>query len=255
MRGVRSVCAVLLTCAACGRIGFDASGDGGALDIAMTDARDMPSDLVVWLPFDDDLADGGADVFGLGYATGAQAMCDQECPTTTAGIHGTAALFGDGLFYRLPDTTNLRLDTGTIAVWIQPVEAPVVPANFQIVGKPYGPTTNDSYELFLESGIRTFIGGDSDTGGPYTGGTYTPALNTWAHLAATWDTTTARVYVNGIEIANDFAFTKLYDTHDVLIGADADGGPAFNFVHGAIDDLRIYNRALSAAEITALATP
>jgi hypothetical protein len=46
--------------------------------------------------------------------------------------------------------------------------------------------------------------------------------------------------------------TKNYNvkTEQLFIGSDPDGGP--EFMNGSIDDVRIYNRALSAEEVKAL---
>ena len=49
--------------------------------------------------------------------------------------------------------------------------------------------------------------------------------------------------------------SMIYDTQPILIGADLDMASPVNHWVGALDDLRIYNRALDAQEIAALAAP
>jgi hypothetical protein len=76
--------------------------------------------------------------------------------------------------------------------------------------------------------------------------------NTWVHLAVAVDATNARRYVNGVETMshNISANPILPNAGPVTIGRGSDFIGVFV---GAIDSVRIYNRALSAAEIAAIA--
>src|SRR3989344_1481591 len=82
--------------------------------------------------------------------------------------------------------------------------------------------------------------------------------NTWTYVAGTWDGTTRTIYVNGTLVGQDTPLGPV--TGGALnwkaIGrADTGGGwsggldSTFN---GTIDDVRIYNRALSSSEVSAL---
>ena len=72
-------------------------------------------------------------------------------------------------------------------------------------------------------------------------------LNVWTHLAMTYDGATVRLFVGGVQVASLAAPGSMVVTTGVLrIGGN---GPAGGYFQGLIDDLRIYNRALSAAEI------
>jgi hypothetical protein len=75
--------------------------------------------------------------------------------------------------------------------------------------------------------------------------------NTWVHLAATYDGSTMRIYVNGV-LNNSKAGPAaiLTNTGAASIGAQRDGTWKFK---GQMDEARIYRRALSASEIAALA--
>ena len=89
------------------------------------------------------------------------------------------------------------------------------------------------------------------TGGTFTGGALygTGALtaNSWAHLAATYDGTTMRVYVTGAQVASRAQTGNIATSTDPLqIGGDSAFGQYFA---GTIDEVRIYNRALSPTEI------
>ncbi|RYD27286.1 MAG: hypothetical protein EOP87_21395, partial [Verrucomicrobiaceae bacterium] len=83
--------------------------------------------------------------------------------------------------------------------------------------------------------------------------TTVPATGQWVHVAVTLSGDTGRLYVNGVQATtgsitinpSDFMPTKNY------IGKSQWPDPLFN---GRIEDFRVYSRALSSTEITALQT-
>ncbi len=88
-------------------------------------------------------------------------------------------------------------------------------------------------------------------------GTTTLATGTWYHAAATYDGTTFRVYLNGVQEASvavaDGPGTG--STHPAALGTalDTTGAPA-GFFNGVLDEARVWNVARSAAQIFAGAT-
>jgi PKD repeat protein len=80
-------------------------------------------------------------------------------------------------------------------------------------------------------------------------GTSALAANTWVHLAATYDGTTQRLYINGTEVA------RRAQSGDMMVGSGAlrIGGNSLwgEYFKGYIDEVRIYNRALTQAQIAA----
>jgi hypothetical protein len=80
--------------------------------------------------------------------------------------------------------------------------------------------------------------------------TYGPSAlptGTWTHLAVTYDGAAIRLYVNGVSVAvaartGDLATT----TNSLQIGGDSIYGQYFK---GLIDEVRVYDRALSQTEI------
>jgi hypothetical protein len=78
-------------------------------------------------------------------------------------------------------------------------------------------------------------------------GTATLPLNTWTHLAATYDGSALRLYVNGA-LSTTFLVsgTLAPTTNPLRIGGNTIWGEYFR---GLIDDVRIYNRALTPTEI------
>jgi len=75
--------------------------------------------------------------------------------------------------------------------------------------------------------------------------------NTWVHLAATYDGSTIKLYVNGLLDSSKAAIlTIATNTLPLGIGGQSDG--QFPLL-GAMDEVRVYGRALSASEIQTLA--
>ena len=75
----------------------------------------------------------------------------------------------------------------------------------------------------------------------------TPAIGQWQYVAATFDGSTARFYLDGTEVANRSVTSGVGSSNNWRIGAY--GTPAGNFFDGLIDNVRIYNRSLSAGEV------
>lgn len=81
------------------------------------------------------------------------------------------------------------------------------------------------------------------------------SLNTWYHVAATYDGSVISLYVNGVLDASTAASGNLTNNTDLfIIGRDylADLGINDRCWDGHIDDLRLYDRALSSQEVQSL---
>jgi Concanavalin A-like lectin/glucanases superfamily/Bacterial Ig-like domain/Bacterial Ig domain len=164
---------------------------------------------------------------------------------TAAGKYGNALVFnGTNAQVTVPNSTSLQLTTGmTLEAWVFPTTTPT--GWRAVIDKNV-----DGYFLMASTdlGNRPSVGGTWVAGSQNTFGPSVLAVNAWTHLAATFDGATVRLYVNGVQVASQAQTTALTTTNGTLqIGGDAYPG---EFFAGRIDEVRIYNRALSAAEIT-----
>ena len=78
----------------------------------------------------------------------------------------------------------------------------------------------------------------------------------WQHVAATWDGSTVTFYYNGLlDGSSEFSGLLVPNNDDLGLGARPampfEGGPVFHF-DGALDELYLYDRVLSATEIADL---
>jgi hypothetical protein len=79
-------------------------------------------------------------------------------------------------------------------------------------------------------------------------GTATVARNVWTHLATTYDGANQRFYVNGVLVGTTPGTGSIVVSNGAIrIGGNASS--TGEFFQGLIDEVRVYNRALSAAEI------
>ena len=81
---------------------------------------------------------------------------------------------------------------------------------------------------------------------------WTPATNQWYHLAYTFDETSLAqvLYINGVSVAvGTAAGGVVYDTGRLVLAADVDFGAITSFFHGRMEEVRIWNRARTQAEI------
>jgi len=76
--------------------------------------------------------------------------------------------------------------------------------------------------------------------------------NAWHHICGTWDGTNLTLYVDGISVGTT------PQTNDAVSGVNPfvmgrNALQADSFFNGLIDDVRVYNRALSSTEVASLA--
>jgi len=91
----------------------------------------------------------------------------------------------------------------------------------------------------------------------YTNGTKTVSLNTWHNYIYVYDGTALKLYLDGILDAQIPASGNISNYTSVLsIGKYVyhGGSTYYQFFNGKMDEIRFYNRALTASEITYLAT-
>ncbi|HUC01691.1 MAG TPA: LamG-like jellyroll fold domain-containing protein [Candidatus Paceibacterota bacterium] len=167
----------------------------------------------------------------------------------SAGKIGSYAGAFDGSSTYLANTGNnpalVLTNAMTLVAW---VKVNASGTDMKVISK------RPSYVLTVFSNnipeTEIFIGGTSKDTRSASGGT-TLVNGVWYQLAGTYNGSTLTTYVNGVLDRQISVSGTMDSTAYVLdLGKTADGTNA-NF-NGLIDDARVYNRALSAAEIAAL---
>ena len=176
--------------------------------------------------------------------------------TRVEGRFGGALSF-DGVndWVTVTDTTGSPLDltTGmTLEAWVKPE---TLNGWDTALLKERGANLL-SYGLYVHDGAPLAGGVAAPAGYLRTGSADQAVRNTaplavgeWSHIAMTYDGSTMRLYVNGTQVASRVQGGAMAVGNGALrIGGN--NSFAGEFFRGLIDEVRVYNRALSAAEIT-----
>lgn len=208
-----------------------------------------PSSLVGHWPMEEGSGTTTRDASGKG-STGTLT----NGPTWVVGKYGSAVSFdGSNDFISLGSPTILsfvnRTNQYSITAWVRRASSPAITTSEQIISK--SSNSINTFELKLTPGGITASGGGTDSVV-----TSPVADGTWHHIATTIPASSAglRVYVDGSVkpfSSGSGGIGTGSTTRDVLIGArrDASNSDSLRWFTGSIDDVRIYNRVLSASEI------
>ena len=179
--------------------------------------------------------------------------------TWVKGKMGNAAKFdGSKSYIEVADSKSLDLPTSfTITAWINLAEVGngrQVLLQKKAAGKNGVYTNYTLYAQWTQDALALVIGdGTRRVGYLSTKGLGT--ANKWHHIAVAFGGGKVRFYIDGAPAGEEAATIKPYTNNaSLIIGryTNADNTPKF-FLHGAVDDLRIYNKALSETEIAKLA--
>jgi uncharacterized repeat protein (TIGR02543 family) len=193
-----------------------------------------PSGMVSWWGGDNT----ALDIMGVNNGT-----LKNGATFSPSGMVGQAFSF-DGVddYVQVDDSATLRITNQiTIDAWIKPSSL-----GGRVVDKILAGGGNGYLLDTYGSRIRFIVDSMSVNGGT----SLTPGV--WTHIAATYDGSSLKVYLNGVL---DGTFTPASppaiptNNLPLRIGADSNGSSLFT---GLIDEVEIFNRALSVGEISAL---
>jgi len=224
------------------------AGSSGWSPIISSDAS-LVNGLVAWYPFN-----GNAkDVTGNGnngVVSGA---------SLTYGIEGTtnSAYSFDGVndYIELPSDELTSYGAFTISAWAKIVNGPSAANGIGYIlhrSVDVSMGTSIYWIAAVTNGSLYYGGGASSYG---TGGfsNVVADTSTWRLVTLTYDGNVERIYVDGSE-KNSYtvgAVTNNSSNNKIGIGGTPHN-PSYRPAKGSIDDVRIYNRALSASEVGGL---
>src|SRR6266704_2063190 len=174
-------------------------------------------------------------------------------PRVPGEIGNAVKLSGNGEYVNLPNGIVSGLHDFTISAWVNPSANSAWSRVFD-----FGTGTGNYMFLTLSAGggpIRFAITTTSNGAEQQINGPGTLPLNTWSHVAVTLSGNTGTLYVNGQPVGtnNNMTLTPAdlgATTQDWIGRSQFSADP---FLPATVDDFQIYSRALSAAEVAALA--
>jgi hypothetical protein len=165
------------------------------------------------------------------------------------GGFGSLSLDGSDDYVDVVDAPGLRLTRLTLAGWFYPRAL----SGYNSLAAKSTNSWSTGWGLVYNpevSGVGFFIGPYSASGGSAWASPGVVATGAWQHLAGTYDGATTRFYVNGVETASaTFAGPVSDQGTNFQLGASGSGGLDANCL---ADDVRLWGRSLSAAEVAAV---
>lgn len=264
------VSTTLVACAAGGMAGDDDPGpgpdarsidarlvdamalDGMTIDArpidAMVDASGMvPNGLAAWYRFEETEGPLVIDATGHGH-NGMISGSSQRMP----GKVGMGLRLTTG-FVRVPADPGIDFVTaGTVEVWLRVPPSTIGGGVFNVLSRGTG--NNDNLVSFNSScgNIQSIF---QHTSSPPVGVT-APTTNcnhlvgdTWQHIAITNDDASAKVYLDGVEVASGPGGFLGAQTSDLIMGRREQG--VFIIPDGTLDEVKWWTIARSAAEVCA----
>jgi hypothetical protein len=169
--------------------------------------------------------------------------------TWVDGIFGKALSFdGSSAYVSVPNNSSLLPSQITVESWVKRTASFSVEKGIVTKGGGWG---TQGWSLFTDYLMRPkFIIADASGSTEIVSPNALP-LNTWILIAATYDGSYLRLYENGVQVAGPVACTRIPGgSYSIAIGRLTQLGLG-SCIPAQIDEVRIYNRALSASDIQA----
>lgn len=194
--------------------------------------------LKVWLPLDGDLRNlGASDV----------EITNNGTTIDDAGKIGKCYYFNGSAQYLQFNKTlgNIYVKDFSLCAWLKPTDDTrgVIISEYASAG-----ASNVALELLANRAVRVYWNGSPDWN---TG--IILNKNEWSHIVITKQNNTLKLYVNGIyKVEKTTALSERPSAACIRIGDDYRGGTGVSYM-GYMNDIRIYDHCLSAAEVHEIA--
>lgn len=193
--------------------------------------------LQVWLPLTKDLRQQGLS---------SAIIVNNGASTSTAGKLGGCYSFNGSSNYLYTTGQGYFGNNYSFAAWVYTTSTSAT----QTIGC-IRTAVGSGFSLFLIGGkLRIDPGGNNVQWTT----SYTYPANTWFHLVVTYDGTTVKYYING-EYKQSYTATisSTYWGNTLSFGASQANGSSYgNYLNGRLNDIRVYNHALSQMEVKQL---
>ena len=216
--------------------------------------------LVAWWPLDTDASDASGNGFD---GTVIDPVTFGEAGANAAT--GSSALFeGTGhidIAYDPRLNPGIKAPAGaasfTVTLWAYPTAVADGAHHSPYTSREDNAANVNGPIIYLEpGGLWTYWAGNNGPSGAWNPINTNPAAaETWTHVAISYDaaTTTRKMFLDGVEVANVVQGVSANSVRDTHIGGGADDGNSFTWA-GRIDDVGLFRKALTLAEIQQVMT-
>lgn len=212
------------------------------------------ADLVAHYPFTGSFDDAS------GYGNDGQVHGDVQICGDCLGTPASAACFdGDQDWIEVPSAPSLEPEYVTLvaAFFLNSLEDA---SNFDTFIRKRYLTNDNSYELGIDVSTQkvefSINRGSGNPADAVLESSHPFELGCWYSVVGTYNGTELRLYVNGeLNTSMPYTVSIFYDQGVLELGGVSYSGGHIHFVDGTLDELRVYDGALSESEIQALALP
>ena len=235
---------------------------------SFTTVAQVTKGLHFYMPFNEGQGEVAKDVGPNKF----EAELHKSAKFTAKGKVGGAIEFKDGPALIkdpvLGKQDDLYVEHLTVAVWIFPFEiSNIALGGGHVYGNIFydkSGKSDDNVEFGLGSGqgIYWYINSGQKNMGPFAGGDPDTTIslpklglkaNTWYHVVGTFDGKEIRIYVNGKLEGKKPVDKKgpvmVWNDNNIEIGGRPDTNDGANLYQGKLDELAVYNRALTPTEV------
>ena len=175
-------------------------------------------------------------------------------PTWVTGKFSKALSFvaASSQYVTVPDSSSLQVNTDmTVSAW---VNFSSLGTDRVIIGQYDYPNSDRSWALYYQNSGAKITFKTSQDGSVAAEKSFSfSTINQWVHITVVYSGGTATLYLNGASQGSGAVSASLKDSAGpILIGASGNNTTRVAYMNGSIDDVRLYNRALTAGEIAAL---
>ncbi len=230
---------------------YNAGSAGKCPMISSTnDCVTPPADLVSWWKAEGNALDSVGGNNGI-----------NQNVTYTTGIDGLAFSFDGSAssYISIPASSNLDIGATGSGITIEGWIIPNYSATEDLPIVEWDSASTDGLQLWAETPYRLYMNVKDTAGNDHALFSANNLINTntWQHVAGTYDKNTgiAALYINGVAVAStNFGNITPQTTYSLLNIGRRTGQPIGlnQTFHGQLDELSLYNRALSSTEITAI---
>jgi RHS repeat-associated protein len=241
---------------------FTSSLDGELVNGATTTSASttLPDNNIAYWKFDESSGNASS-------AVGGNTFTNNNSVAFSAGKINNAASFSGNNFFNIDDASQTGLDFSSdfsVSAWVNFSVLLSNGDNFQLINKwndtVSAPKWSYMFNVKNNSGTYQLVFATyRGTSGSFTLGDYSevvknfPSLttNTWYHIVVTKSGTTVTFYINGSLLdSGTLAFSNIADSNaDVRTGRGWGGSTSAN---AKVDEVGMWNRALTASEVTQL---